>query len=369
MTSETKAAATKASSKAEPEAAEDQAMAEPALSLEPSPGLAQWLQERRLSIAFTTYRVGKLFTVGTQPNGRLSIFERTLDRCMGMAVNGSGFLISTMYQIWKFEDALQPGQESDGFDRVYLPQVGYVTGSLDTHDVAIDKSGRVLFVNTLFGCLAATSETHSFVPVWKPPFVSALAPEDRCHLNGLAMRDGLPAFMTAVAETDTKEGWREHRTDGGCVISVEDDEVVMRGLSMPHAPRWYDDRLWLHDSGTGRFGQADLKDGKFEPISFCPGFLRGLDFVGDFAVMGTSKPRHGDTFSGLPLDEILARSRADAQCAVHVVDLRSGEIAHSLKIEGMVSELYDVVILPETVRPMMIGFQGEEIRRVITVGD
>ncbi len=363
MTSKTKTA-TKPKAKAAPEAP-----AMPALSLEPTPGLAEWLHERRLSLGFTTYRVGKLFTVGTQPDGRLSIFERTMDRCMGMAVNGSGFLVSTLYQIWRFEDALQPGQDSDGYDRVYLPQVGYVTGNLDVHDVAVDKSGRILFVNTLFCCLATTSDTHSFTPVWKPPFVSGLAPEDRCHLNGLAMRDGLPAFVTAVAETDTPEGWRAHRNDGGCVVSVEDDEVVLRGLSMPHSPRWHDDRLWLHDSGTGRFGHAVMKSGKFEPVSFCPGFLRGLDFAGDFAVMGTSKPRDGDTFSGLPLDEILARSKVNAQCAVHVVDLRSGEIAHSLKIEGLVGELYDVVLLPETVRPMMIGFQGEQIRRVITIGD
>ena len=366
MTRKSKAAAAPAPSSA---ASGEGAADKPTLRLLPSPGLAEWLHERRLSIAFTTYHVGKLFAVGSQPDGRLSIYERTLDRCMGMAVGGSGFLVSTQYQIWRFEDALQPGQESEGYDRVYLPQVGYVTGALDVHDVAIDKSGRIVFVNTLFGCLATTSELHSFTPIWKPPFLSGLAPEDRCHLNGLAMRDGLPAFVTAVSETDSKEGWRDKRSDGGCVVGVEDDEIVLRGLSMPHSPRWHDDRLWLHDSGTGRFGQADLGKGAFEPVCTCPGFLRGLDFAGDFAVMGTSKPRHGDTFSDLPLDEVLARSKSDAVCGVHVVDLRSGKIAHSLQVEGLVSELYDVVVLPETVRPMIIGFQGEEIRRVITVGD
>ena len=366
MTSSSKSTATNKKAKSEGDSAEPAA---PVLKLEPTPGLAEWLQERRLSLAFTTYHVGKLFMVGTQPDGRLSIFERTLDRCMGMAVNGSGFHIGTLYQIWRFEDALQPGQESNGYDRIYLPQVGYVTGGLDVHDIALDKTGKVLFVNTLFGCLATTSDLHSFVPIWKPPFLSALAPEDRCHLNGLAMRDGLPAFMTAVAETDSKEGWREHRVDGGCVVSIEDDETVIRGLSMPHSPRWHDDRLWLHDSGTGRFGQADLKDGGFEPVCFCPGFLRGLDFAGDFAVMGTSKPRKSSSFEGLPLDETLARKKTDAECAVHVVDLQSGEIAHSLVIEGLVSELYDVALLPETVRLMAIGFQGDEIRHVITVGD
>ncbi len=361
MTNSSDTAATETKAAAEQPAA-------PVLKLEPSPGLAEWLQERRLSLAFTTYNQGKLFLVGTQPDGRLSIFERTLDRCMGLAVNGPGFFIGTKHQIWRFEDALQPGQEKDGYDRIYLPQVGFVTGGLDAHDIAVDKSGRVLFVNTLFGCIATTSELHSFIPVWKPPFVSALAPEDRCHLNGLAMRDGLPAFVTAGAETDTSDGWRENRVSGGCVVSVEDDETVLRGLSMPHSPRWHDDRLWLHDSGTGRFGHADLKDGSFEPVSFCPGFLRGLDFAGDFAVMGTSKPR-SDTFQGLPLDEILARNKADAECALNIVDLRSGVVEHTLKIEGLVTELYDVVLLPETIRPMAIGFQGDDINRVITIGE
>lgn len=342
---------------------------EPVLRLEPSPGFAGWLSERRLSLAFSTYRQGKLFMIGTQPDGRLSIFERTLDRCMGLAVSGTSIYVSTQHQIWRFEDALQPGQESEGYDRLYVPQLGYVTGGLDVHDIAVDRTGRLLFVNTLFGCLATTSETHSFVPVWKPPFLSALAPEDRCHLNGLAMRDGLPAFVTAVAETDTEKGWRERRLDGGCVVSVEDDETVIGGLCMPHSPRWYDDRLWLHDSGTGRFGQADIKNGGFEEVCFCPGFLRGLDFAGDFAVMGSSKPRDSDTFKGLPLDETLARRKTDATCAIHVVDLRRGEVVHGLSIEGVVTELYDVMVLPETVRPMTIGFQGDEIRRVITIGE
>ncbi|NNG03875.1 MAG: TIGR03032 family protein [Inquilinus sp.] len=340
----------------------------PTLAVEPSPGLAGWLAERRIALAFTTYRVGKLFMIGTQPNGRLSIFERSLDRCMGLAVHGQSLFVGTQHQIWRFEDALEPGQDSGGFDRVYLPRVGHVTGDVNIHDIAVDRNDRPVFVNTLFSCLATTSETHSFVPLWKPPFVSKLGPQDRCHLNGLAMRDGLPAFVTAVAESDEPEGWREHRADGGCVVDMEDDDIVLRGLSMPHSPRWYDDRLWLHNSGTGEFGAADLKTGSFEPVSFCPGFLRGLDFAGDFAVMGLSKPRDSGAFTGLALEEALARRKADAQCALQVIDLRSGKVAHSLSIEGVVEEIYDVAILPETLRPMAIGFQGDDINRVITVG-
>ncbi|MEE8272959.1 MAG: TIGR03032 family protein [Alphaproteobacteria bacterium] len=339
------------------------------LQLTPSPHLYEWLADLTISLAFTTHQVGKLFLVGRQPEGRLSIFERTLNRCMGMVADGSSLYVSSLYQLWRFENALAPGQVSNGFDRVYVPQVGHVTGDLDIHDLAIDRSGRVVFVNTLFGCLASTSETHSFTPLWKPPFLTKLAAEDRCHLNGLAMCDGVPAFATAVSESDVVDGWREHRRDGGCVIDVQANEVVVRGLSMPHSPRWHDDRLWLHNSGTGDFGHVDLKHGRFEPVCFCPGYLRGLAFVGDYAVMGLSMPRDNEAFQDLPLEDALATRKANARCRIVVVDLRTGDAVHSLRIDGVVKELYDVVVLPDTVRPMAIGFQGDEIRRVITVGD
>ena len=84
-----------------------------------------------------------------------------------------------------------------------------------------------MFVNTLFSCLATLSETHSFAPLWQPPFVSRLAAEDRCHLNGLAMRDGEPRYVTAVAATDVADGWREQRRDGGVVIDVATGEIVL----------------------------------------------------------------------------------------------------------------------------------------------
>jgi hypothetical protein len=50
---------------------------------------------------------------------------------------------------------------------LYVLQVGSTTGDLDIHDVAVDANGRVIFINTLFGCLSTTSEKHSFVPLWR----------------------------------------------------------------------------------------------------------------------------------------------------------------------------------------------------------
>lgn len=341
----------------------------PKLELAPSRQLPNWLAEQGASLAFTTYQAGKLFLIGLQPDGRLSIFERTLNRCLGLAAAGNSLYVSSLYQLWRFENAVEPGQAAEDYDRVFVPQVGWVTGDLDVHDLALDGEGRLLFVNTLFSCLARVSDSHSFEPVWQPPFVSRLAAEDRCHLNGLAMRDGRPSHVTAVSESDVADGWRDKRVDGGCVIDVDADEVVLRGLSMPHSPRWHDGRLWLHNSGTGEFGYADLEAGRFEPLCFCPGYLRGLDFIGGYAVLGTSLSRETKTFQGLPLDDLLRDKGAEARCGLQVIDLASGDCVHWLRIEGVVRELYDVVVLPGCRRPMAIGFQSDEIRRVISVGE
>src|SRR5687767_12699015 len=202
--------------------------------------------------------------------------------------------------------------------------MAWTTGDVDAHDVTVDGQGRVIFVNTLFSCLATVSEKHSFVPLWQPPFVSKLAAEDRCHMNGLAMENGKPAYVTAVAKSDAHEAWRDHRKDGGIVMDVRRNEIVCEGLSMPHSPRVHGGKIWLLDSGNANFGYVDLARGKFEPIAFCPGYARGLTFVGDFAVVGLSKPRENKTFSGLALTTRYPRVTATPSSHVDVYSLDVG---------------------------------------------
>jgi uncharacterized protein (TIGR03032 family) len=326
-----------------------------------------WMAEQRLSIALTTYQIGKLFLLGRNADGQLSVFERSFNRCMGLCAHPNGLFMSSLYQVWRFENVYDAGEQHDGYDAMYVPQVGYTTGDLDIHDMAVDSAGRLVLVNTLFSCLATLSETHSFKPIWHPPFVSRLAAEDRCHLNGLALKDGRPAYVTAVSESDVVDGWRDRRTDGGVVIDVQSNEVVARGLSMPHSPRWHRGRLWLLNSGTGEFGYVESEGGRFVPVAFCPGFMRGLGFHGDFALVGLSKSRENRTFGGLPLDDALRSRGAQARCGVHVIDLRTGDAVHWVQIEGVANELYDVVPLPGVLRPMALGFKTDEIRRVISV--
>src|SRR3954451_19993214 len=207
------------------------ASAAPALELLASRQFTAWLAEQRLALACTTYQAGKLFLLGLQPDGRLALFERSFDRAMGLAAHGRQLYLSILYQLWRFDDALEPGQAHQGHDRLYVPQLAWTTGDLDIHDVAVDGQGRVVFVNTLFSCLAVPSVGHSFAPLWQPPWITRLAAEDRCHLNGLALVEGRPAFATAVSRSDAADGWRDRRHDGGVVVQVPDGEVVSTGLS------------------------------------------------------------------------------------------------------------------------------------------
>lgn len=341
----------------------------PKLELTGSRHFNRWLAEQQVSLAFTTYQSGKVFLVGLQPDGRLSVFERTFNRCLGMWSDGKTVWMSSLYQLWRFENVLRQGEQAGGYDALYVPQVSYITGDLDVHDVAVDAGGRVTFVNTLFSCLATVSDRHSFSPLWQPPFISRLAAEDRCHLSGLAMEDGRARYVTAASQSDVSDGWRDHRHDGGCVIDVGTSEIVATGLSMPHSPRVYRGELWLLNSGSGYFGRLDRSSGKFEPLTFCPGYARGLAFVGDYALVGLSLCRENRTFQGLKLDENLSSKGAEPRCGIQVIDLNSGDAVHWLRIAGVVKELYDVVALPSIRRPMALGLKTNEIQRTISVGD
>lgn len=332
----------------------------------------EWLAGTGGSLAFTTYQAGKLFLLGVKPDGGLSVFERSFPRCMGLGVSADGrsLALATRNAIQRFDNVLPPGEAgAQGYDAVYAPHVGWVTGDLDVHDVGFGADGRPLFVNTLFACLATVSDDASFRPVWKPDFISRLAAEDRCHLNGLALEDGTARYVTAVSRSDVADGWRDRRQDGGILIDVGSGAIVAEGLSMPHSPRLHDGRLWLLNSGTGAFGHVDLASGRFETVAFCPGYARGLAFIDNHAVIGLSLARENRTFSGLALDDALASRDVEPRCGLAVVDLASGDMRHWVRIEGVVRELYDVAALPGVQRPSAIGFKTDEINHVISVAD
>ncbi len=341
--------------------------AKPPLQVQPSRYFPSWLNEAGISLAFTTYQTNRLFLLGTKEDGNLSVFERQFDRPMGLHAEPERLLMNTRWQLWELDNALPPGVSHEGADRLYVPRRAHTTGDIDMHDIAVDKEGRIIFVNTAYSCLATLSDHYSFKPLWQPPFISRLTPEDRCHLNGLAMDEGEPAYVTTVSRSDVTSGWRERRHQGGSLIDVRSGETITDGLSMPHSPRLYQGRLWVLNSGSGELGYVEPESGRFEPIAFCPGFIRGLAFVGDYAIVGLSKPRREKAFSGLALDDWLTEKDAEARCGIWVIDLQGGVIAHWLELEGVVIELYDVQVLQGVKRPKALGFKTDEIQRLITI--
>jgi uncharacterized protein (TIGR03032 family) len=319
--------------------------------------LPQLLDQFGISLLVSTYQAGKLIVVRVD-DGKLNTHFRSFVQPMGMAVQGNRLAIGTKLQVWELCNQPEVGRNLEPagrHDACFLPRACHVTGDIRIHEIAWADE-ELWIVNTRFSCLCTLDRNHSFVPRWRPPFVSGLAPEDRCHLNGLAMIDGQPRYVTVLGETDTAAGWRANKANGGCLIDVLSGETLVRGLSMPHSPRWYDDKLWLLESGTGSISLVDLNAGRAEEIGQVPGFTRGIDFCGPYAFVGLSQVRESAVFSGLPITQRLQ----ERTCGVWVVDLRNGQTVGFLRFESGVQEIFAVQVL-HGIRFPEIAMDNEDV--------
>jgi uncharacterized protein (TIGR03032 family) len=332
-----------------------------------SAGLLAWMRANNLSVGFSTYTRGKVVLIGPGTSGQVAASERNFGHAMALRVTETGLYLSTEHQVWRFENGLDTEAHFEGWDRLYMPRSCHVTGNVDVHDLHIDRDGRLLAAVTLYNCLAELDGRGSFSPVWRPPFIDRIVNQDICHFNGFCLEDGLPAYATLTGRSTTPAGWRDHRAGGGLVMDMRTDSVVAEGLAMPHTPRLHRGTLYLLEAGAGWFGRVNRVSGTFERLVWCPGFLRGLTFVGDYALVGLSKPRN-QIFSGLPLDGELTRRGVEPECAVYVISLSSGEIVHRLAITGSVEEIYDTAVFPGSRQPLLIGTEGPEIGKYIAIG-
>jgi len=324
----------------------------------------QWLGLSGGSIALTTYQAGRVGLIG-HDGKRVVPLLREFPIPMGMVAQQNVLALATEREVTIFANASPlasqyPGAPPGTYDALYLPRLSYFTGDLRVHDIAFGRD-RIWIVNTLLSCLATLSFEESFELRWKPPFISSLAPEDRCHLNGMAMIDGEPRYVTALGATDTAGGWRANKVSGGILMDVKTSETILTGLSMPHSPRWYDNRLWFLNSGSGELCVVDLQQRRCTPVAVLPGFLRGLCFAGPFALIGLSQIRQSNVFGGLAVKERFER----LLCGVAIVDLRSGQQVGMLDFTSGLHELFEVQFLPGTKRPMIVAADSEEARRAI----
>jgi len=331
-----------------------------------SRGFNGWIQAHKLSLAFTSYQSGQLFLVGSHPNGTVSFDQQNFTRAMGVCWSSGRLYLGSLFQLWRLENMLKPGEIGNkAFDAVLVPRNGQTIGDVDIHEVGVDAEGRVIFVNTKYSCLCTLDLTHSFRPIWKPNFISKLAPEDRCHLNGLAMDEGRPRYVTAVSRSDVVSGWRERRHEGGVLIDVESGLIITNQLSMPHSPRVVGGQVYALDSGRGQIIRIDPATGAKTDIAFCPGFLRGLAIHDGHAIVTLSKPRNG-TFNGLLLDGALRERDADPWCGILIVNLSTGDIVEWIRLEGHITELFDVAAIPGVRCPMALGPNTVEIQNSIS---
>jgi uncharacterized protein (TIGR03032 family) len=324
------------------------------------------LDQLGISLAVSTYQAGKVILVRND-GGQLNTHFRNFHKPMGIALHKNRLTVGGANTVWQYRNmpAVAPKLEPAGrHDAAYMPRNIHVTGDIDIHEMAYDADDKLWLVNTKFCTLSHLDEEHSFVPVWRPHFVSELAPQDRCHLNGLGMVDGRPKYVTALGETDTPGGWRENKKDGGILMDVETNEILLRGLSMPHSPRWYRDQLWVLESGEGALCKVDLENKTWETVAQVPGFTRGISFVGPLAFIGLSQVRESAVFSGIPLVERLD----ERTCGVWVVNIETGQTLGFLRFEEGVQEIFSVQALPARY-PEMVEWNDQRMMTSYVIPD
>ena len=330
----------------------------PPFSCNYSPNVPELLQQLQCTIALSTYQAGKVVMLSSVDGERLVQLPRSFDKPMGIALKGDQLAIATRDEVHLFRNSkgladhypAKPGV----YDALYMPRATFYTGQLDIHDLEWGKDG-LYAVNTSFSCICRIDEQFSFTPVWQPSFISQLAHEDRCHLNGMAMHNHKPRFATAFNRGDSRRSWKEHITKTGILIDIESGEIVMESLAMPHSPRMYDGVLYVLLSATGELVRVDPTAGLYEVVTKINGFVRGLDRCGDYAFIGLSRLRqNSSTFAKLPMEH-------QAQLAgITIVHLPTGAIVGQIRYQTSVDEIYDVRLLPGLQRPNILNTERQE---------
>ena len=319
-----------------------------------SKSFSNLLESSNSSVVISTYNSGQVIFVRASEGGLNAEFKG-FSAPMGVAVNANKLAVGTQNSVLTYSNQpplsqfVEPPGKSD---KVFAPRTTVFTGQIDIHEMEFGEgkdADDLWFLNTSFSCLCKLDMNYSFHPVWKPSWITDLAPEDRCHLNGMAMVDSIPRYVSALSQTNTKMGWREKKGVAGVIIDTVSNKVIAQGLAMPHSPRWYDGKLWILESGKGSLATVSVETGEVTTIATLPGFTRGLNFIGPYALVGLSQVRES-VFKNLPITS----QKEERNCGVWIVDIRNGEIVGELKFSGMVKEIFDVKVLHNTKWPTIL---------------
>lgn len=318
-----------------------------------SPNVPELLMQLGCSIAITTYQAGKLIFISADGPNNLSQLPRDFKKAMGLAVHGRRLAISTYDEVVVLSNAqglaVNYPSKPNHYDALYVPQAIYPVGMIDLHDMEWDSNGKLWAVNTRFSCLSIIDDHYSFTPAWKPPFINQFVPTDLCHLNGMAMVDGKPKYVSMFGQTTSPKGWRPGVQTDGLIMDIETNEVVAANLAMPHSPRWFEGELYCLLSATGEIIKINRDTGKYDVITQVSGFVRGMDMIGDYLFVGLSKLReNASTFRDLPI------TKKAIHCGIEIIHLPTGVPVGHIQYQSSVEELYDVKIIPH-VRPGVLN--------------
>ncbi|MEX0966978.1 MAG: TIGR03032 family protein [Bacteroidia bacterium] len=338
------------------EETEKEAPVKKKIRLSYSENVPELLHKLNCSIAISTYQAGKLiFLTAITPN-KITQIPKSYKKPMGIAIDGNRLAIATLNYVEVLKNVpelarsfpMRPGL----YDSMFLPRASYYSGLLDLHDLHWTNQGLIA-VNTMFSCISRIDQEYSFTPLWQPPFISELRPEDRCHLNGLAVKDGEPMYVSALGTNDYKDSWRENIATDGVVMHIPTSKIILDGLPMPHSPRVYGDDLYVLLSATGQLLIHNLITGK-EKIMDLPGFVRGMCEYNEYIFIGLSQIRKGSkSFNKLPVKE-----KAEKAGVIIIFKPTSSIIGHLTYDEG-VEEIYDVQVIPGVRVPGILSAENE----------
>lgn len=319
-----------------------------------TPNFAELLLQLNTSLAISTYQAGKVVLLSPKNAEELVQLPRTFHSPMGLALKGNKLAIATKSEVVVTINSAQLAKNypkaPDIYDALFLPTAAYYTGQVDMHDLHYGDNGKLFAVNTSFSCLTVVDDNFSFTPIWKPKFITGFTSEDRCHLNGLAMQDGEPKYISALGSTDTRQGWRDNIAGGGIIIDIKSNEIVAQGLAMPHSPRMVNGKLYCLLSAGQKLVEINPQDGKVTEVAHIPGFVRGMAIVDDYAFIATSKLRqNSSTFKHLKIAQ-----NADV-ASILAVHLPTGAVVGKMTYLASVDEIYDIIALPGLLRPNVLN--------------
>lgn len=317
-----------------------------AVSCQCSGGFTELLKRLRISLVVTCSRSGLLMALGVHDD-HLALTMLHQQQPEGVAADTARIAVSVSGQVQiysspaaAFAGHLKRSPFAAPQRLEFRAQRSHHTGIPASPAMAWGHDG-LWVVNTRYSCLTLLADSGESINSWKPAFISGLADEDRCHLNGVAMDFGRPRYTTALGRSDSREGWRSEPYQSGVVIDVPTGEVVLERLVVPRSPRIHAGRLYLLQSWIGQLSVVDPLTGSVDCVESLPGYATGMDCAGSYAFVGLS--RIGDT-EMTPDGRSLLRD--DLACGIAAVNLRTGRAEEALNFLTGIDQLSDLAVLP-----------------------